>query len=311
MTRALIFALAAWLLTSCNTQRMICPAYQSAFVFDKSAEKKFLIYNDDKNKPQEVLASNDKKITIPARDSAWDKSHVVKGPALPIQRRVKKDRYLLLPRKTYKQAVKALQTIPMKPVYPKKEAADSDAIKKALDSAARSVTDTLTARATAKRDQPGEEKDSTYVISIAKEKFNVDQDNYMWYFRDVLVLPDVRLAMNQSKEEANAAGKEGTKAKQGFFAKLKGIFKKKPKPKKEETPAPPVNQEEDFDKPYDSTAVHEPAQANVQAAPAKKKGFSLFKKKQKSAAATKTAPPATPKKEQPKKDAKKEEDDGF
>src|SRR6267154_3898976 len=196
MTRALSLCLACvYALTGCNTQRMICPAYQSAFIFDKSAEKKaFVLYNEDKNQPQEILASNSKTLNLPARDSSWDNSAVVQAPSLPPERRVKKDRYLLLPQKTYRKALKALQTIPMKPVYPKKED-DSLNIKKELDSAARSITDTITAAMVAK---PKEKKvDIVYMITTEKEKFNVDQDNYMWYFRDILVLPDVKLAMDE------------------------------------------------------------------------------------------------------------------
>ena len=85
MLRAFIFvSICAVVLTGCVTQRTICPAYQSAFVFDKSVVKNyFMLYNENKNKAQEVLASNSKTITLPVRDSAWDKSHVVQAPALP------------------------------------------------------------------------------------------------------------------------------------------------------------------------------------------------------------------------------------
>jgi hypothetical protein len=295
MTRALILCLAcACALIGCNTQRMICPAYQSAFIFDKSAEKKaFVLYNDDKNQPQEVLASNSKTLNLPARDSSWDNSVVIKAPSLPPERRVKKDRYLLLPQKTYRKALKALQTIPMKPVYPKK-GEDSLNIKKELDSAARSITDTISASSVAK---PKEQKaDSVYVITIEKEKFNVDQDNYMWYFRDVLVLPDVKLAMDEGKAEKNAAAASagGKKVKQGFFAKLKGIFTKKPKTKTSVADSTVVS--EQGINPSDSTATTTPQ-------PVVKKKKGLFGKKSKSKM------PVAPKKNPEAK--KKEENDGF
>ena len=296
MTKALILCLTGvCMLAGCTTQRMICPAYQSAFIFDKSQEKKaFVLYNDNKDKPQELLASNNRTLNLPARDSSWDNSVVIKAPSLPPERRVKKDRYLLLPQKTYRKALRALQTIPMKPVYPKKEK-DSLNIKKELDSAARSLTDTLATKAAAK---PKEQKgDSVYVISKEKEKFNVDQDNYMWYFRDVLVLPDVKLAMEEGKAEKNAAAsaKGGKKEKKSFLEKLKGIFKKKPKPQTEVTDTTAVSDQE-VNSP-DSTSRSTATQPVVQ----KKKG--LFGKKSKSNT------PAAPKK---KPDAKKkEEDDGF
>jgi len=296
MTKALIVCLACvCVLTGCNTQRMICPAYQSAFIFDKSQERKaFVLYNDNKNQPQELLASNNKTLNLPARDSSWDNSVVIKAPSLPPERRVKKDRYLLLPQKTYRKALRALQTIPMKAVYPKKEQ-DSLNVKKALDSAARSLTDTLAASAATK---PKEQKgDSVYVISKEKEKFNVDQDNYMWYFRDVLVLPDVKLAMEEGKAEKNAgaAAKGGKKEKKSFLEKLKGIFKKKPKAQTEVADTTAVSDQE-VNSP-DSTSRPTATQPVVQ----KKKGF-LGKK-------SKSTAPAAPKK---KPDAKKkEEDDGF
>jgi hypothetical protein len=291
MTRALVlcFALVGALM-SCSTQRMICPAYQSAFIFDKAQEKKtFVLYNDNKNQPQEVLASNSKTLNLPARDSSWDNSIVIKAPSLPPERRVKKDRYLLLPQKTYRKALKALQTVPMKAVYPKKEE-DSLDIKKALDSAARSITDTISSSAKAKpKEQDGDS--GVYVITKEKEKFNVDQDNYMWYFRDILVLPDVRLAMEGAKAEKNAKVSGGKVVKQGFFKKLKGLFKKKPKAKNDSTAVSP-----EVIAPTDSAST-QPVQPVVK----KKKGLGgMFKKKPKD-------PEVAPK----KPEGKKEEDDGF
>jgi hypothetical protein len=290
MTRALFLFLACLAtLLGCNTQRTICPAYQSAFLFDKSAERKaFLVYNDNKNQPQEILASNSKTFNLPPRDSTWDKSVVIQAPSLPIERRVKKDRYLLLPQKTYRKALRALQTVPMRAVYPKK-VVDSTDIKKALDSAARSITDTLSATANTNLGEPQE--DSVYVITKEKEKFNVDQDNYMWYFRDILVLPDVRIAMEDSKAEKTASGSSGKKTKESFFKKLKGLFKKKPKQENDTTRV--VREEVN---PNDSTASSQPKPVLK-----KKKGLGgLFGKKQK-------APAVAPK----KPEGKKEEDDGF
>jgi hypothetical protein len=284
MLRALILFLAgAWMLTSCKTQRMICPAYQSAFVFDKAATKEnFVLYNDSKDQPREVLASNGKIFTLPAKDSAWEKSVVLPGPSLPIERRVKKDRYLLLPQKTYKKALRDLQTIPMKPVYQKKVEEDTAAIRKALDSAARTITDTITSIALPKKEKKKQEEDSVYVITKLKEKFNLDQDNYMWYFRNLLVLPDVRLSM----DEANGAKNLPKAAKKGFFAGLKELFKKKPKKKDSlnlQEPQPTT----------DSTGA-------VVTPPKKKFSFKgLFKKKKKEAAPVK------------KEEAIKEEEEKF
>jgi len=319
MIKALTFLLGCvCLFAACSTQRMICPAYQSSFYFDKGKQKEaFFFYNENKNQPREVLASNSKTLNLPPNDSSWAASHVVQGPALPFERKRKKEKYLLLPKKTYKQALRQLQTVPMKPVYPK-IGEDTTDIRKELDSAARSVTDTITSVATAPA-QEQQEEDSVYVISKEKEKFNLDQDNYMWYFRDVLVLPDVRQGMEAANEEKNA-DREGTsatktKTKQSFFSKLKGLFKKKAKHKKDSTDLQPVAPpEENYDTEVDSTAVSQQPQislptmteAKTDDVPAKqpksKKG-GLFGKKKNSK--TQPIPPVK------KPEAKKDEKDGF
>ena len=318
MNRALTFLLGCTCLAvACSTQRMICPAYQSSFYFDKSKQKEaFFLYNENKNQPREILASNSKAINLPPNDSSWTDSHVVQGPALPFERKRKKEKYLLLPKKTYKQALRQLQTVPMKPVYPK-IGEDSTDIKKALDSAARSVTDTITAVAGNQQAQ-GPAEDSVYVISKEKEKFNLDQDNYMWYFRDILVLPDVKQGMEAAKEEKEGTTATQSKVKQSFFSKLKGLFKKKKKQKKDSTDLVPVTPpEENYDTEVDSTSVQPQAQKLVQpkqslatqqvattdstATEPKAKG--LFRKKKKS----KVEPTPPVKKQEPKKDEK----DGF
>lgn len=288
MSRAVIVCIFACcgLLFGCNTQKMICPAYQSAFIYDKPSQKEaFVYYNANKSQAREVLASNSKTLTLPANDSTWEKSVVLPGPALPKERKTKKTRYLLLPEKTYKKALRALQTIEMKPVYPKKPT-DSVDIKKALDSAARSITDTLSSNAITGVDK-AEEKDSTYVISIEKEKFNVDQDNHMWYFRKTLVLPDVRIALEGAKEEASASKKSEKKG--GFF---KNLFKKK-----EKKPKAPVKENQELvDQPSDSTGTVAGSPPTVK----KKKGvFGFLKKKSKDVGPPKKAEP------------KKEEEEKF
>jgi hypothetical protein len=122
-----------------------------------------------------------------------------------------------------------------------------------------------------------EEVDSTYAITKTKEKYNLDQDIYMWYFRDVLVLPDVRAAMQQNKAAA-----EKKEARQGFFKRL---FGKKDKSKK-------TDDSVQLDNPVsDTTAVKQ------------KKSLNPFKKK-----ASKADAKDPKKKVDP---AKKEEDDGF
>jgi len=278
MTRALYLSVILVVVLGSCTQRLVCPAYQSSFIFDKPTQKeKFVYYNESTTQPRDVLASNSRTITLPPRDSSWMKSDALQGPALPHVRRVKKDRYLLLPEKTYKQALKALRTVEMKPVYPKKT--DSLDIQSELDSAARSLTDTLTAQSS----KTTTAEDSVYVITKTKEKYNMDQDIYMWYFRDVLVLPDVRAAMMEEGEARTATKKASKKAKGGFF---KNLFKKKDK--------------------KDTLMVEPQADPSIsdstQAKPKKKGLGGLFKKKT-------NVDSADPKKKSDP--AKKEEDDGF
>jgi len=260
------------MLSSC-TQRVVCPAYQSAFIFDKpTAREKFVYYNESTTTSKDIMASNGKTITLPPRDSTWSKSTVLQGPALPMVKRVKMDKYLLLPEKTYKKAIRSLQTVEMKQILPKKET-DSLDIKAALDSAARSITDTLTVQSVKAKPK---EVDSAYAITKTKEKYNMDQDIYMWYFRQMLVLPDVRAAMQQNKEAA-----EQKEKKQGFFKRL---FGKKDKSRQA------------------AESVEEDAPSTEATEVKKKRSLNPFKKK--------TANPAA---EDPAKkaDAEEEKDDGF
>jgi hypothetical protein len=187
------------------------------------------------------------------------------------------DKYLLLPEKTYKKAMRALQTVEMKQVLPKKEEADSLDIMNALDSAARTITDTLTVQAA--KAKPEEAVDSVYTITKTKEKYNMDQDIYMWYFRDILVLPDVRAAMQQKEEEAPTE----QKTKKGLFKRL---FGKKDKKAKDSLTV--------------DNAASEPDTTTVKK---QKRSLNPFKKK------TKVGQEDSKKKTDPAK--KEEEDDGF
>jgi len=101
----------------------------------------------------------------------------------------------------------------------------------------------------------------------------------MWYFREVLVLPDVRAAIeNKDRKPSDKVGPDGKKEKVGFLQGIKNLFKKKPK--------------------ADSTAVKDPS-GKVTPEPEPKKKSSLFKKKKKT--------PNPPK----EKDPAKKEGDGF
>ena len=318
MTRLKWVLLGVSLVLGACTQRMVCPAYQSAFIYDKDELRKKFSYFQDDSIPKVLTAS--------------------------------KNKYLIAEPTSYRKKVRSLATVEMKevPVHvPDSLTEDGDVSLAELDLAAQSVMDTIVASGyQAPPDSTKTEEDSVYVITRDKElrllkydpdsikyrvvdvRLNVDQDNYMWYLRDYLILPDVRLA----KMAQNSGGEEGKSGKaskkgerkgiRGFF---KNLFKRKKKEEADTTEAlPPPKDEFDF---IDTTAVDGPAQPQTQQTKKKKAGgfFSFLKKKDKkeSTSDTPADKPKKPKKEKKKKEKKKkdepvdeekkeeEKDDGF
>lgn len=169
------------------TERVICPAYQSAFIHDKNVlDRRFSYFGQD-SMPKVMEAS--------------------------------KDKFLIIEPVAYRKKLRSLQTIPMRDVYPQKEDSlgfDDDfylAERDVYDSTAVISVDTLAA-------------DSVYMISLKKEKFNIDQELYLWYLREHLVYPDVRLQRQESTEKKKIELKE-EKKKKGFFGFFRNLFKKK------------------------------------------------------------------------------------
>lgn len=242
MTRALTLLAGFFLLlgSSC-TQKLICPAYQSSFIYDKEALRKKFSYFKEDSTPKILTAS--------------------------------KTKYLVAVPESYRKKMRGLKTVEMKPVYPViPDSLKPDGEEKLL--LERDVVDSTAAPV----------QDSVYAITKTKEKYNVDQDIYMWYFRDQLVLPDVAAAMDtQNKNKAEAAKTSAKKKKKGLFSFLKFGKKKKAA--------------------SDSLALEEQPliPTDTTAAPPKKKGIlGMFGGKKKD--------PAAPAK---KKDDAKKEDDGF
>ena len=336
MARPFFVLLSLSLLLSACTQRLICPAYQSAFIYDKDELRKKFSYFQEDSTPKILTAS--------------------------------KTKYLIAEPVSYRKKLRSMQTVQMKDINPKLP--DSLAVGEdvglmgedgvipgaELDLAARSVIDSIYI-VDVPQDTTQLEGDSLYVITVDKELrllkydfpdslmydessgkyvpetpkytvvevgFNVEQDNYMWYLRNNLVLPDVRLAQVAQREEKSSKSK---KEKKGFF---KNLFKRKKKDAVDSaTLQAPVKSENDFD--YVDEGGEETTQANdVQEKPQKKGLFSFFKKKDKSKQAeVDTAPTGEekPKKKKKEKKAKKpkvsakpeeksdeeaeEEDDGF
>jgi len=208
----IVFVALLCVLSSCTYQQTICPAYQSAYIYDKDALRKKFSYFDNDSTPK-VYAAN-------------------------------KSKFLIIEPTTYKKKVRTLQTVEMKDVpvsvpdslKPGFVAEDfSMAERNVNDSTAVIRIDTLAAT----------EQDSVYQITKDKEihvlkynntlrkyyvdtlGYNTEQDNYMWYLRHVLVLPDARLASLGGGEEEAAPEEKGAKAKRekgGFF---KNLFKRK------------------------------------------------------------------------------------
>lgn len=310
MLRAFSLLFGFWLLLSACTQKVVCPAYQSAFIYDKDElRKKYSYFNEDST-PK--LAS------------------------------VKKTKYLIAEPTSFKKKTRSLLTVQAKainPVVPDSLLLDDTDLSAELDAAARSVIDStyiVDTEPAAATDSVATEEE--YVISVDREVrvlkynfpdslkydqasgryvaekpnyyikqigFNVEQGNYLWYLRDVLVLPDTRLAKKEAEAKEEAKQKKGIK---GFFSNL---FKKK---KKDTAPADSLNQkvspdldeynyDEFEDSPRDSTS-----QANAQPSTAKqKKGIFSFLKRDK-----KPKQKAEPKPKKSEKPVKKEdEDDGF
>jgi hypothetical protein len=179
----LVVALVA-LLGAC-TQRLVCPAYQSSFIYDKEAVRQKFSYFKEDSTPKVYTAS--------------------------------KNKYLVAVPESYRKKYRKMQTVEMTPVYPVK----SDSLKNEFHLAEADSADSTAQQKT----NPA---DTIYAITKTKERYNLDQDLYMWYFREMLVLPDVRASMEkkaESKENSPAAKKE----KKGIAGFFKNLFKKKPK----------------------------------------------------------------------------------
>lgn len=302
-------------LTAC-TQRMICPAYQSAFIYDKDALRKQFSYFQDDSTPKVLTAS--------------------------------KNKYLIAEPTSYRKKIRNMQTVPMKNVYvqlPDSLREDYDSLGlngedgvvpgAELDLAARSVIDSIYIEDIPQDTTTEEPKgDSIYVISKDKElrmlryeysdsahidpatgklirptpkyvvneiTFNVEQDNYMWYLRNYLVLPDVRLAKIGQAEAAKEEKKAGKKG--GFF---KNLFKKKEKEQPADSVAAPEPRDDDFDY-VDEEEQQQQVQSQLAQPEPEKKG--LFGRKKKKEARPEADEPEKPAKKKKEKKAKKKKDE--
>lgn len=252
MARALILFVGGLLLLVSCTQRTICPAFQSAYIYDKDELRKKFSYFQEDSTPKILTAS--------------------------------KNRYLVAEPTPYRKKLRSLQTVEMKPVpvqVPDSLTNGQDSVSlEELDRAARSVIDsTFIPDLPPAPEETATASDSVYVITKDREMrllkynmpdslvfdslsgryvaqkpaywvkhvgLNIEQDSYMWYLRDYLVLPDVRLArIQQNAERSRDAAVKKKKERKGLKGFFKNLFKKKPaEPDSTLTPPPP---QEEFD----------------------------------------------------------------
>ena len=326
MKREFIVFVCFILLSAC-TQRMICPAYQSAFIYDQDElRKKFSYLNEDSTPKVFYTAS--------------------------------KTKYLIAEPVSYRKKIRNMNTVAMKDVNVKLpdslQIGNDDIVAGAeLDLAARSIIDSIYI-VDVPQDSVAEMDEEPYMITVDKElrllkydfpdslmydptsgkyaaetpkyvitevRYNVEQDNYMWYLRDYLILPDVRLSKERQSE---AKTNKATKEKKGIFAFFKGLFKKKNKDVIDSTDLQvPTKSADDFD--YVDEDALPPGTTAIEPEVKQKKGiFSFLKKKDKTAAnPTDTTAPTEEKPKRKKKakkssadepkpeEKKKSEDDGF
>jgi hypothetical protein len=286
--RTLLLLAIIWTALVGCAEKLICPAYQSSFIHDKEALRQKFSYFVNDSTPKVFTAS------------------------------ASKNKYLIAEPESYKKRYRKMQTIALKAVQPVvPDSLTEDGMPAELDSASMpkdslGVVAPLDSLTKAKLDSAkAAGKDSVYVITRDKEirilkynfpdslhydsatqryvkeipyyyvdevGYNAEQENYMWYFRKQLILPDVRIAKlgeaNKGKEAA-AAKKKG-----GFFRKL--MFWKKDKKKSSADSlkvAPAALDPNDSIFYTDSASLKKPQQPTVK--PKKKGVLSMLKKKEK------------------------------
>jgi hypothetical protein len=236
MTRAFVIIAVVTIALGACSERAVCPAFQSAYIHDKEALRKKYSYFLEDSTPKILTAS--------------------------------KNRYLVAEPVPYRKKERQMRTVEMTRVLVEVpdslsgKSTGADVSMEELDRAARSVIDSTYIVDVPAADIEAVPEDSAYVITKDREMrvlrynaadslvydptlnryvaqrakyyvehvgLNVDMDNYMWYLRDHLVLPDVRLARAQQASERAAEAKLEKKKKRkerkgGFF---KNLFKKK------------------------------------------------------------------------------------
>lgn len=145
-------------LTGCGGGKVICPAYQSSFIHDQATLKAKFSYFEADSTPK-----------------------VFRGAS--------KNKFLVAVPESYRKKYRRLQTVEMKtiyPVLPDSLPADSLSIENTVASGLDSLGNELS-------DESGMvQKTQEFRLTKTREKYNNDQDYYMWFFRKSLLLPDIR-----------------------------------------------------------------------------------------------------------------------
>lgn len=184
--RAFCILTLAALFSAC-TEKLVCPAYQSSYLYDKETlRKKFSYFNEDST--PKLFAS------------AGGKNRYLIGEDVPYKRRM--------------ASLRTVSMVDVYPVLPDSIAIDSTEV---LASEVDVIDSTVQA--------PRRPSDVGYMISKAREKFNYDEELYLWYFRDVLILPDVRAAIKKMSEgEGIKKAKSGRKKGGSQSTEKKKLF---------------------------------------------------------------------------------------
>lgn len=143
-----------------------------------------------------------------------------KEDSTPKIRDVDKSRYLVIEPVAYKKRIREIRSIAMVDIYPVPD--DSIGFDQEMMYAERDVIDTAQISASA--------RDSIHPGLIGP--FNTDQELYMYYLEDILLLPDARAQMDLKYDRKNKKRKKDKKKDKGEEKEKKGpfsIFKKKDK----------------------------------------------------------------------------------
>ena len=279
--RKYFFFLALWLALGSCANRLICPAYQSTFIHDKEALRKKFSYFQNDSTPKILTAS--------------------------------KTKYLVAVPESYRKRYRKMQTVTMEQVHtvvPDSLLDSNKAEEELLDMPKADSVVRIDSVSQAKTDSANvAPSDSVYMITkdkevrilkynfpdslhyspatgryvketpkyfVAEVRYNNEQENYMWFFRKELVLPDVRASKIAAKIAEENKNKPPVVEKKPFFQRL--MFWKKGKRAKDSLAMAPVpevptdSSEYNFEE--DARPINQP-----EAAPAKSKIGNLFKRK--------------------------------